>query len=235
MNSRQLSCRAVLFDLDGTLADTAPDMVAALNRLCDEKGAANIPYEAARPHVSHGSRALVKLGFPDSGDTETEEHIARFLDIYAEQVCAETKLYEGMSEVLDWIEASGSLWGIVTNKPERFTTPLIAALDLAERAACVVSGDTVSKSKPHAMPLLHASKVMATPGSECVYVGDAERDIIAGRAAGMRTLTALYGYIPEHEDPQAWLADGMIEHPADLFSWLTPDSDTGNHDSELAL
>lgn len=235
MKISPIRCSAVLFDLDGTLADTAPDMVAALNRLCEERGVASIPYDVARPHVSHGSRALVELGFPDAELSEAEDHRTRFLDLYAEQVCLHTALYDGIGDVLDWIERSGRHWGIVTNKPERFTTPLVAALNLGDRAACVVSGDTVRKSKPHAMPMLHASALISTPSAECVYVGDAERDMIAGRAAGMRTLAALYGYIPDNEKPQSWLADGMIEHPKDLFGWLSFNRDTDNHDTELAL
>lgn len=223
---------AMLFDLDGTLADTAPDMVAALNRLCAECGAASIAYEEARPHVSHGSRALVELGFPDADTEQTEELIARFLDTYAEQVCGDTVLYEGIHDVLAEIERSGLLWGIVTNKPERFTTPLVAALNLSDRAACVVSGDTVSKSKPHAMPLLHACEIMATPPARCVYIGDAERDIVAGRAAGMHTLAALYGYILDSDDPYSWQPDGMISNPAELLKWLKPAAD--DRDAKLA-
>lgn len=234
MNNASIDCSAVLFDLDGTLADTAPDMVAALNRLCAERGAPEIPYDQARPHVSHGSRALVQLGFPTAEANETQVLIARFLDIYAEQVCGATTLYEGIGEVLEEIERSGRLWGIVTNKPERFTTPLVAALELSDRAACVVSGDTVSKSKPHAMPLLHACQIMVMPPTRCVYIGDAERDIIAGRAAGMHTLAALYGYILESDNPRSWQPDGSISDPAELLQWLKTGADANDRDAKLA-
>lgn len=234
MSTRPFACAAVLFDLDGTLADTAPDMVAALNTLCAEAGVASIPFEAARAHVSHGSRALVKLGFPAADAAEVEYRIAQFLDCYAEQVCEGTILFDGMQEVLENIEQAGIPWGIVTNKPERFTTPLVAALNLDGRAACVVSGDTVSKSKPDAMPLLHACGIMATPATRCIYIGDAERDIIAGRAAGMRTLAALYGYILSHEDPHSWQADGMINTPGEIMQWLQLVTDDGGRDAELA-
>lgn len=220
MNREIAQSAAVLFDLDGTLADTAPDMVAALNRLRAERGLDQIAYAQARPQVSHGSRALVSLGFPDDSPEKIEAGIKRFLDLYAEKVCSGTRLFEGMHEILDRIEDSGRPWGVVTNKPQRFTEPLMEALGLSARAACIVSGDTVSKSKPHAMPLLHACEIMGLPAASCVYIGDAERDIIAGRSAGMRTLAALYGYILDNDNPSSWRADGTINHPAELRQWL---------------
>lgn len=234
MSSGTVNCAAVLFDLDGTLADTAPDMIAALNRLCAEMGTREISFAHARPHVSHGSRALVKLGFPDADSDQVDLLIDRFLEAYARQLSEGTRLFAGMEEVLQSIEQSGRHWGIVTNKPARFTVPLIEALGLNKRAACVVSGDTVARSKPHAMPLLYACEVLALPPTHCLYVGDAERDIIAGRAAGMCTVAALYGYILTDDDPASWQADGMIEHPREILDWLEHKTRTDEHDAKLA-
>ncbi len=216
----EISTQAVLFDLDGTLADTAPDMVAALNLLCREQGRAGIPYTMARPHVSHGSRALVDLGFPGASDSEVTMLIARFLEIYASNLCVGTRVFEDMHEVLATLDRLNIGWGIVTNKPARLTDPLVEALDLAARARCVVSGDTLPERKPHARPLLHACELMDVRPDRSLYVGDAERDILAGRAAGMRTLVACYGYIVEDENPDDWQADGMISNPRDILAWL---------------
>ncbi len=210
----------MLLDLDGTLLDTAPDMAAALNRLRAEKGDPLLQFAAIRPHVSHGAAALVRLGFPAATDAEFALLRQRFLDVYAGDIANETRLFPGFETVLDALEARGLPWGVVTNKQTSLTSALLAQLQLAPRAACVVCGDTVAQRKPHPAPLLHASTLLGLKPSDCVYVGDAERDVQAGRAAGMRTLIALFGYLGEHDRPEQWQADGLISEPVGLLSWL---------------
>src|SRR5450631_847206 len=211
--------RAILFDLDGTVLDTAPDMVGALNKLRLERRLAPLPYEGVRSSVSHGAARLVKLGFPDA-ESEFAVLQKRFLDIYAGAVSSETRLFDGMDRVLATLAERGLLCGIVTNKPAWLTLPLLEQLGLKPRFACVVSGDTVSERKPHAMPMLHAAKLAGVAADECVYVGDAERDIQAAHAAGMSALVAAYGYLQPDEDWRAWGGDGVIQSPIDLLPWL---------------
>lgn len=210
--------RAVLFDLDGTLLDTAPDMVAALNALRTEQGLDPLPFARARPHVSHGALALVRLGFPEVADHEPLR--LRYLQLYSERLAIHTRPFDGVPELLATLEQSGTAWGVVTNKPAWLTTPLMNTLDLTRRAAVIVSGDTVSERKPHPLPLLHATQVLGLAPEECLYVGDAERDVQAAVAAGMPVLVALFGYIAAEEAPQRWPADGWIDAPLDTLEWL---------------
>jgi phosphoglycolate phosphatase len=212
--------RAVLFDLDGTLLDTAPDLVAALNRLRTEHRLEPLPFASVRPSVSHGTARMVRLGFPDADLDTCGALQRRFLEIYAGAVSLQTRLFEGMDQVLDALAARGLLCGIVTNKPTWLTDPLLEQLKLTPLFACVVSGDTVSKAKPHAMPMLHAAAVAGVAAEECVYVGDAERDIQAAHAAGMPGLVATYGYLHPGEDWRAWGGDGAIGQPRELLDWL---------------
>lgn len=212
---------AVLFDLDGTLLDTAPDLVGALNRTLVESGRPEVTLAGLRPSVSHGARAMLRA----SVDLDPEEPAflalhQRFLAHYRAGLCRETRLFPGMGAVLDTLEAQSVSWGIVTNKPSRFTDPLLDALGLTARAGCVVSGDTTPESKPHPAPLLHACDQLGTTPGRCLYVGDAPRDIEAGRRAGMRTLVALFGYIGPGDAPEGWGADGTIDTPAELIAWL---------------
>jgi phosphoglycolate phosphatase len=211
---------AVLFDLDGTLLDTAPDMVGALNALRAEQGLAAMPFAQVRSFVSHGSGRLVKLGFPAADEASFPLLQQRFLELYGDAVSRETRLFDGMEEVLAALDARGLKYGIVTNKPARFTTALLAELKLTPRFACVVSGDTLSERKPHAMPMLHAARLAGVAAETCVYVGDAERDIEAAHAAGMPGLVATYGYLEPDEDWRAWGGDGSIAKPLDLIDWL---------------
>jgi 2-phosphoglycolate phosphatase len=217
--------QAVLFDLDGTLLDTAPDMVGALNDLRAEQSQPPVDYGIARAHVSHGAFGLVDIAFERIDDAERVRLRDRFLEIYAGRVAAETLLFDGMASVLDDIEADGLDWGIVTNKPGHLTEPLLATLGILSRCACVVSGDTLPQRKPHPEPLLHAMRQInaaAEPGdaAQLMYVGDADRDIMAGKAAGMITVAATYGYIPPEDDPLQWNADHIIEHPRQLLDIL---------------
>lgn len=212
----------VLFDLDGTLADTAPDLAFALNRLRLEQGRQELPFAAIRDHVSHGSTALVRIGFPEldpKGDAFARLR-QRFLEIYNENLYLDTRLFPGIESLLAYLEKQRMRWGVVTNKPAFLTDPLMRALGLFERAACVVSGDTTDERKPHPKPLLHACELAASAPAQCLYVGDASRDIEAGRAAGMHTLVALYGYIDDTQVPQDWGADGMIDDPRQILDWL---------------
>jgi phosphoglycolate phosphatase len=164
---------------------------------------------------------LVSLGFPGVAGAEFERLRLRFLELYAANLAIGTRLFPGFDTVLEQLEARGTPWGIVTNKPGWLTDPLLAALGLDRRAACTVSGDTVAERKPHPLPLLHASRLIGVPPQHCVYVGDAERDIQAGRAAGMTTLVASYGYLSVDDDPQGWQPHGVVGAPAELLDWIT--------------
>ena len=216
-----MSIKTVLFDLDGTLLDTAPDLAAALNTVLGENNRDPLPYETIRGVVSHGGVALIKLGFRiDELDPDFEALRQRLLAIYRENLSRLTRLFPGMDEVLERLEQNGLNWGIVTNKPGWLTEPLLADLGLLERAACVVSGDTLKERKPHPAPMLHACKLARSTPQQCVYIGDAQRDIEAGRNASMHTLVALFGYFLEDDRPHEWLADGLLEQPRDLLAWL---------------
>ncbi len=211
---------ALLLDLDGTLLDTAPDMGGALNRLLDEEGREPLPQSAIRPVVSHGAVRLVKLGFPAVEGAEFERLRLRFLELYSHHLAQYTQPFPGLLEVLDELERRELPWGVVTNKPGWLTDPLLAALGLDRRASCVVSGDTVAERKPHPLPLLHAAGLVGVAPANCVYVGDAERDIQAGRAAGMTTVVAAYGYISADDDPAGWQPTGIIAEPGELLEWV---------------
>ncbi len=212
---------AVLLDLDGTLVDTAPDMGAALNALLQEHGRPAVSYEAYRGSVSHGARGLINLGFGEDFAARNFDDLRhRFLQLYAEGLCRETRVFDGFMPVLETIEARGLAWGIVTNKPAGLTEPLVEALGLMERATCVVSGDTCARAKPDPMSLLHAASIVEQPAANCVYVGDAERDIEAARAAGMLSLVAGYGYLSADDQPHQWQADAVVSHPEEIIDWL---------------
>lgn len=212
---------AVLFDLDGTLADTAPDLGAALNRLLAEEGRHPQPYSAIRPLASHGARGLIELGFgigpQDSAFNGLRE---RFLAHYETSLCTETTLFEGIAALLEKITARGLQWGIITNKPARYTDPLIALLPFPVPPGVVVSGDTVGVAKPDTKPMFFATQQLGVDPLHCIYVGDAERDIQAGNNAGMRTILADYGYISQTDKPHEWGADHRIAHPLDILAHL---------------
>jgi len=213
--------RTILFDLDGTLLDTAPDLADALNTVLVENQRSPLPFDDIRPMVSHGGIALVELGFRlERTDPAFEPLRQRLLEVYRENVSRRTLPFPGITELLDDIEQRGLNWGIVTNKPGWLTEPLLKDLDLFNRAACVVSGDTLDERKPHPAPMLHASKLANSRPEQCVYIGDAQRDIEAGNNAGMQTLVALFGYLQEEDEPLTWNASSMIEHPQDLLVWL---------------
>lgn len=211
----------ILFDLDGTLADTAPDLGYALNQVRTEQGLPTLALEDIQPTISLGGRAMIEFAFGIArADPSFERLYARFLDLYADNVATHSRLFPGMEEVLAYIEARPMRWGIVTNKVQRLTARLVEALGLAERAACVVCGDTTPRPKPYPDPLLFACKAVGDDPRQCLYIGDAPRDILAGKQAGMATLVALFGYIPVDDDPLLWGADGSIKTPLELIEWL---------------
>jgi N-acetyl-D-muramate 6-phosphate phosphatase len=212
--------RAVLFDLDGTLLDTAPDMAAALNRLLDEKGCPPLAFADIRPHVSHGSTALVRLGFGHTDESTFATLRQRYLEVYRQNLADQTQLFDGVDSALNRLEAAGVPWGVVTNKPGWLTEPLLEHLELRHRVQVVVSGDTLKERKPHPAPLLHAADGLGVAAEDCIYIGDAERDVLAGRAAGMKVFVALFGYIPTEERPEDWPATGWLKDPTEMIALL---------------
>lgn len=213
--------RTVLFDLDGTLVDTAPDLGAALNAMRARRDLAPLDYATIRPQASHGSQGLLRIGFGVGADDPQFVALRReFLDLYSACLVDNSPLFPGVAEMLDGLEQRGLRWGIVTNKPARYTDPLVTHLGLAQRAACIVSGDTCARPKPHPEPMQHACRIADSLPSQCLYVGDAERDIQAARAVGMPALVALYGYLSETDTPEAWGGHGFIETPGGLLDYL---------------
>ena len=212
---------AVLFDLDGTLADTAPDLGGATNILLQEEGRPQQSMTTLRPYVSQGVRGLLKAGFDmDSTHPDYERLSLRFLEIYAGRLCADSQLFAGIPELLDALEKMGLQWGIVTNKRMRFTDPLVELLALSPRTRCVVSGDTTAEAKPSALPILHACQLLRRMPQRTLYVGDDLRDIQAGRAAGCTTVAVSYGYLGHSGPLTSWGADLIIDHPAELAEFL---------------
>jgi phosphoglycolate phosphatase len=211
----------VLFDLDGTFADTAPDLAAALNHVRKQRRLLPLPLETVRPQASHGARGLLKLGFGvEQEDPDFALLRASFLEYYADNICVHTHLFPGMDTLIDTLEQRNLPWGIVTNKPHRFTVPLMKALGYGKRAACLISGDTCERAKPYPDQLLKASKILGVAPENCIYLGDDLRDMRAADAAGMSGIIALYGYIDEHANTNNWSADGEINSPLALLHYL---------------
>lgn len=212
---------AVLFDLDGTLADTAPDLGEAVNILLLEEGRTQQSLAMLRPYTSQGVRGLLKAGFGIDNSHPSYERLAhRFLEIYAERLCDATQLFDGIPELLDALEALNLGWGIVTNKRMRFTDPLVELLQLTPRTSCVVSGDTTAEAKPSPLPILHACQLLRCRPERTLYVGDDRRDIVAGNAAGCRTVAVSYGYLGDSGPLHGWGADLIIDHPLELADYL---------------
>ena len=208
--------RAVLFDLDGTLVDTAPDMVRTLQTMQQHHGIEPVSYDEGRSNVSNGAMGLLRIGFPDSSEEQRQGLVCEFVERYAARLADESRLFAGMAPLLDKLDTGGRPWGIVTNKPSHLSEPLIELLDLAERCVCIISGDTLEQRKPHPAPLLHACDLAGVEPEKAIYVGDASRDIEAGRAAGMATIGAAYGYITFDDDPAAWGADLIVANTQEL-------------------
>ena len=214
--------RAVLFDFDGTLADTAPDLAAALNKMLADRGRPALPIETVRPHASSGARGLLRIGFGVTPEDATYTAMRdEFLANYSTAICVHTRLFPGIQELLDSIETRKLVWGIVTNKAVRLTTPLVMQLGLAKRAGCVVGGDTTPHLKPHPASLLHAAGAIGVKPSDCCYLGDDLRDIQAAKAAGMFSVAVEYGYSgTESGGPRGWNAEAVIGQPMDLLRHL---------------
>ena len=212
---------AILFDLDGTLVDTAPDMAAALNHILNEEGMDSLPLATIRPHVSRGGLALTKLAFDDHREeTEIEPLRLRFLDYYLQHVADHSNLFDGFETVLQTMEAEAIPWGVVTNKPGWLTDPLMQELGLQSRSAVTISGDTTSERKPHPLPLITAAEIINRNCEDCLYIGDDPRDIQAGNAANMTTVIARYGYITDPDSLSTWRADHQIDKPQEILDLL---------------
>lgn len=212
---------AVLFDFDGTLADTAPDLGHALNRQRTARGLSELPIEQIRPLASAGSRGLLGLGFNiKPGDEGYEFMRDEFLDFYSQRLCHDTCLFPGVEALLNQMKMMNIPWGIVTNKPARFAHPLIQTLGLGQQVACVICGDETAHTKPHPAPLLAASNKMTISPAHCIYLGDDIRDVQASLAAGMRSIIARYGYLGIDQAPETWGAHHLIDHPEELLVHL---------------
>ncbi|PWG63481.1 HAD family hydrolase [Spiribacter halobius] len=232
--------RAVLLDLDGTLFDTAPDLISSLNALRREEDLPPLAAAQLASAVSHGSAPMIRRGFDLAPDDPRFEPLRqRFLALYRERLSCETQPFDGMEELLHTLERGGVPWGIVTNKPGWLTEPLVAALGYGERPHCVVSGDDLRRRKPDPYQVLEGCRRLGLPPRECVFVGDAERDVEAGRRAGTLTLVALFGYLSAEDRVTRWGADGLIGHPQEIERWLAADAwadhRNGRHTAVAAL
>lgn len=216
---KKLTC--VLFDLDGTLVDTAPDLIASLNFALNQHGFPTIQPEHVKPHVSFGASAMINGSFKNALDDEMHNAIlTTMLTQYENNIALHSRFFDGILDVLAFIEMQNLSWGIVTNKRERFTHPLVEALNLKNRAACVICGDTTPNPKPHPAPIFEACKRANVAVENCVYIGDAAHDIAAGNNANMHTLAATYGYLQPDDNPENWGANALIHSPKDLLAWL---------------
>lgn len=203
--------KLVLFDLDGTLLDSAPDMLVTVNRMRDARGQQPMALSDIRPHVSRGSRAMSAAAFPELGGEVSPDMIQEFLGIYEAELGRNSLLFDGVAELLEAIEADGARWGVITNKPEYLARQVIPQLGWDSRCAILIGGDSLPQRKPHPLPLLHAAQVLGASIDDCVYVGDDRRDIDAARAASMRSVVALWGYRGDDEHPVDWGGDAMAE------------------------
>jgi phosphoglycolate phosphatase len=214
-----LTC--VLFDLDGTLVDTSGDILTALRAAIAQHRFPAVPDSQLKPVISFGAVAMIAAAVPASVDAATREALlASYLAYYIEHIAVHSRLFAGMAETLQSIEARGLKWGVVTNKRHRFTLGLLEALQLRTRAACIVSGDSAAHSKPHPAPMYMACEQAGVNPRECVYIGDAQHDIVAGRAANMRTIAATYGFLQADDQPEHWGADYLAASPQHLNDWI---------------
>lgn len=213
--------KSVFFDLDGTLLDTAPDLTFALNKLLEQKGQAAIAVEQVRQVASHGSSAMLNLAF-QINESHPDYALTKelFLNLYQQHLCVSTALFNGMDAVLTKLESHGINWGVVTNKSTTLAQQLLSYLDLASRCVCIIGRDCVTHPKPHPEALLLACQQSGSAPSECIYIGDAEGDILAAKEAGMRSIAALYGYLEADCSPETWQADYYIDQPKDIICWL---------------
>lgn len=219
--TRLADVQAVLFDLDGTLIDSAPDLGGAADEMRLQRGLTSLPMDAYRPHAGSGARGMLRVAFdltPEHADYEVLRE--EFYEVYEARLTRHTRPFDEVPALIDALERHGLAWGVVTNKAHRFADPLVAAIPLLRRAATVVCGDTTPHAKPHPEPLFEAARRLGLEPHRCIYVGDDERDMIAGRGAGMRTLAACYGYLGPQATVEHWPADGQILSPLQLLKWL---------------
>ncbi len=212
---------AVLFDLDGTLIDTAPDLIHCLNLILIKLGEPTVTTKQIKPYISGGFESILKAGLDrDIEINELEEYRLMYLKLYRENLSSQSALFEGMDRLLQAIEQKGLCWGIVTNKPGFLTDPLMRQMNLAHRCCAIISADTTIQKKPHPMPMLEACKRCKVFAESCIYIGDDLRDIEAGNAAGMRTLAASWGYHSPAHAIYEWPADAVVHHPSQIFDWI---------------
>ena len=212
---------AVLFDLDGTLIDTAPDMARTVNEMRRRRGLDGVPLEQVRPFVSHGARGMITSAFGiTTQDPQFPAMREEFLQIYADNICIDSRLFPGMEQLLGHLEERDIAWGVVTNKFERLARPLLEALQLSDRAAIIVGGDTCPRPKPFPDPLLHAAGELGVAPAQTLYVGDDARDVTAARAAGMPVVVAAYGYLGDGDPPTLWGADAILDSPEAVLGWM---------------
>ena len=216
-----MKANLVLFDLDGTLLDTAPDLAYALNCQRQQHGLAELPEQQIRPYASHGTTGLLKVGFDmDKSHAQYAQYVEEYLAIYGQVFNRQPQLFAGISELLAQLQAAGIAWGVVTNKHRQFSQPLLESLGLLAQASCLICGNDVQQPKPAPEGLLKACQDASVAPQQAIYVGDAQRDIAAGIAAGMPTVVAMYGYLSEHDQPELWGANYAIQHPQQLMQLL---------------
>ncbi len=215
-----MTLQCVLFDLDGTLADTAPDLLASLDYALNQRGWPKADPVKAQPAISRGALAMLRASVPEASESELEQLLSLLLDDYQANIARYTCLFPGVDSLLRWLELEHIRWGVVTNKKQRFTKPLMQALALDTRAACIISGDSTAHSKPHPAPMWAACQQVGVQPENCVYIGDARHDIEAGKRSGMMTLAASYGYLLPEDDPNTWGADAIISEPSMVRNWL---------------
>jgi phosphoglycolate phosphatase len=212
---------AVLFDLDGTLVDSAPDLAGAANQMRLQRGLQALPYDRLRPHAGSGARGMLGEALGQRpGQPGYEVLRVEFLDLYEARLLRETRVFDAVQALLQALERAGMPWGIVTNKALRFATPLAQGLGLLPGAAVLIGGDSTPHTKPHPAPLLEAARRLKLAPEQCLYIGDDRRDVQAGLSAGMGTCVAAWGYLGPDEDVQAWGAGAVLEHPLELLQWL---------------
>jgi phosphoglycolate phosphatase len=216
----QFNLQCVLFDLDGTLVDTAPDLIACLNKSLLLHGFAEMDYASVKPQISYGAMPMISSAVGDSESDLKNRILECMLDLYQNNIATYSRFYPGIPEILQQIETLGLKWGVVTNKRHRFTLPLMTALNLHERAACIISGDSTAHYKPHPEPMWAACAQAEVAPENCVFIGDAAHDITAGKHANMKTLAAVYGYLQVTDTPETWGADALITHPHQLLEWI---------------
>jgi 2-phosphoglycolate phosphatase len=209
--------RVALFDLDGTLLDSAPDMLATANRMLAARGQAPVLLATLRQHVSRGARAMIAAAFPELGAAEREALVPEFLALYREELGRHSVLFADIAAMLQALEDDGARWGIITNKPEYLARDVVAGLGWQERCAVLVGGDTFAEKKPHPLPLQEAARHLGVDPRQCVYVGDDERDVVAARDAGMPSIAVLWGYRLDGDDPETWQADAIARQPGELL------------------